>query len=264
MPFETDPNWRAAFDANARAFCREIARRTVGGRVLELGSTLIVRTGIPTPSFNPVLAFEPVGDVPALVRHVRSSFVESKTPWQLVTSPAVRRGLGGLIAAFSLERKRLYPVMGLDLGPTPAAPKELQILSATDPADVRRWGRTFERGANAPDGFIGPWMEGIIAGERSSPSPMRLFLGLVDGAPVATSARLTTGAITGVYCVNTLEGHRRRGYGAAMSWAAADGRGEGCTVSCLQASAMGAPVYSAMGYRTCGEYEYWQPESPPA
>jgi len=42
---------------------------------------------------------------------------------------------------------------------------------------------------------------------------------------------------------------RRRGYGAAMTWAAiAEGVKRGCTAAALRATEMGESVYAAMGF----------------
>lgn len=258
---EGEPQLVAECDANLVAFASALARATLGGSVHEVGSSVLVRTGIATPSFNPVFALTPVADVEGLTAAVNDCLVRTETPWLLITVPSVRRGLGRMIDAFRLERRRLYPLMCLRLGPHPATPAGLQIRPATDARDLRAWQRTFETGAGVREGFLSPWIEGRLA--MATASPLQLFLGTVDGVPVATSARMTTGRLAGVYIVNTLERHRRLGYGTAMTWAAADGRADGCAFSCLQASAMGAPVYAAMGYRALAEYEYWQPSDVP-
>ena len=48
---------------------------------------------------------------------------------------------------------------------------------------------------------------------------------------------------------------RRRGYGAAATWAAIEvGAQRGCDHAVLQASEMGAPVYRRMGFVDVGRY----------
>jgi predicted acetyltransferase len=57
--------------------------------------------------------------------------------------------------------------------------------------------------------------------------------------------------------------HRRRGYGAAVTWAAIEeGRRQGCDHAALQASELGAPIYRSMGFVDVGQYV--QLEGPPA
>jgi predicted acetyltransferase len=90
-----------------------------------------------------------------------------------------------------------------------------------------------------------------------------MLVGRVGEKPVSCALVSVTGATAGIYNVATPEEHRRRGYGAALTWAAiAEGARRGCDHSILQASDMGAPVYRAMGYVDVGRYV--QLEGPPS
>jgi GNAT superfamily N-acetyltransferase len=266
VPLNLDPGLRRACDGNVRASCAAIARSTFGGAVFEVGPSLVVRTGIPAASFNPVFALERVRDPPRLVERIRTRLVDRQTPWMLVTTPDVRLGLTPVLDAFGLARRRVMPVMVLDLDERPPEPvsASLTIRPANEPDEVRRWARTFEHGLEAPRDFLAPWIEGWIAQPPSTTGGFQLYLGTVDDAPVATAARVTTRPTSGVYFVQTYAEHRRRGYGRALTAAAADAREAGCAVSCLQATAMGRPLYESIGYRTIGEYECWQTPRPVA
>jgi GNAT superfamily N-acetyltransferase len=60
--------------------------------------------------------------------------------------------------------------------------------------------------------------------------------------------------VAGLFNVGTLETHRRRGYGRAVSIAAmAAGRERGLVTGVLQATEMGEPVYRALGFRRYGD-----------
>jgi GNAT superfamily N-acetyltransferase len=77
-----------------------------------------------------------------------------------------------------------------------------------------------------------------------------LFVGYVDGAPVATSRINVMGDVGDINGVETLKDYRRRGFGTALTWAAvAAGRERGCTAITLSASPMGYPVYLKMGFQ---------------
>jgi ribosomal protein S18 acetylase RimI-like enzyme len=64
--------------------------------------------------------------------------------------------------------------------------------------------------------------------------------------------------VGGVYMVGTRPESRSRGYGEAVTAAATnDLFAAGATSVVLQASAMGAPIYGRMGYRTFTTYRRW-------
>jgi predicted acetyltransferase len=90
-----------------------------------------------------------------------------------------------------------------------------------------------------------------------------LVVGWIDATPVSCAMVVVTGATAGIYNVATPPEHRRRGYGAAVTWAAIEeGRRSGCDHAALQASELGAPVYRSMGFVDVGRYV--QLEGPPA
>lgn len=65
--------------------------------------------------------------------------------------------------------------------------------------------------------------------------------------------------MAGIYWIATLEGHRGKGFGEAITRAAVRGGIElGCTLASLQASKLGAPVYSRMGFEVRGHYVKFQ------
>ena len=99
----------------------------------------------------------------------------------------------------------------------------------------------------------------VTPGFRERPG-VGLLVGLVDGSPACTSAYVMSGDQIGVYWVATLEKYRRRGLGAAVTWAAiAAGRGSGGTWASLGASELGRPVYERMGFETRSEYVKFEP-----
>jgi GNAT superfamily N-acetyltransferase len=86
------------------------------------------------------------------------------------------------------------------------------------------------------------------------------LLGFLDGTPVATSGLFLSDGLAGVYNVATLPDHRGKGLGAALTWAAARaGADAGAGASVLQASHMGEPVYTRMGYATPARLRQMEP-----
>jgi GNAT superfamily N-acetyltransferase len=84
---------------------------------------------------------------------------------------------------------------------------------------------------------------------------VRLFTGRLEGRAVGTAVAIRSDDVSGVYAVGTLPAARRRGVGTATTWAAVRaGQAWGCDTIVLQASEMGYPMYSAMGFRTAVMY----------
>lgn len=86
------------------------------------------------------------------------------------------------------------------------------------------------------------------------------YVGYVDGAPVATTQLMVKDGVAGLYYVGTLEQHRGRGYGDALTrHAIIEGAKLGCDISTLQASPAGYPVYKKIGFEDVGYYRSYVP-----
>jgi hypothetical protein len=92
--------------------------------------------------------------------------------------------------------------------------------------------------------------------------PVRLFVGYVDGRPVSTAGARLGHGIVDVEWVATLSAYRRRGIGAAVTWAATVADPDAAAV--LIASDDGQPVYEAMGYVRLMRLTMWHRPPPPA
>ena len=94
--------------------------------------------------------------------------------------------------------------------------------------------------------------------------PWRHYLAHLDERPVATASVFFDAESAGLYFVSTAPGFRRRGIGAAISYAALlSARDLGCEVGVLGSSAMGRPIYERLGFReVCEIHVYeWDPAS---
>ncbi len=84
---------------------------------------------------------------------------------------------------------------------------------------------------------------------------MAFYLGRVDGVDVSTSVGFTLGSSVGIFNVATPPEHRGRGYGAALTAAAAqEGFAAGADLAWLQSSPLGLPVYRRLGFREVERY----------
>ena len=72
---------------------------------------------------------------------------------------------------------------------------------------------------------------------------------------------VTTGSVVGIYFVTTLEQHRGKGYGQALTWAAVSGGCDrGCSLASLQSSQLGFSVYRRMGFAHVNDYVALHPK----
>jgi ribosomal protein S18 acetylase RimI-like enzyme len=85
----------------------------------------------------------------------------------------------------------------------------------------------------------------------------RVFLGRLDGAPVACAETTTIDGTIGVFGVATVPEVRRRGFGAAVTaHAIADRTGE-ADLDVLDESVLGFGVYERLGFRSVSTWEVW-------
>ncbi len=79
---------------------------------------------------------------------------------------------------------------------------------------------------------------------------MKYFTAFIGGEPVGTTARIIHRDVPGIYCVSTLPEFRRRGIGATVTLLPLlEARREGYQIGTLQASAMGLPIYTKLGFK---------------
>jgi ribosomal protein S18 acetylase RimI-like enzyme len=87
-------------------------------------------------------------------------------------------------------------------------------------------------------------VEDRVALELQRSGNITRFAGYHGGRIVATASLFDEQAVAGIFTVATAEGHRRRGFGAAMTAAALHaGRERGLGIATLQSSPQGEPLY---------------------
>jgi len=224
------------------------------GEYLERRDAAIVCCGLPTESLNFGFLKPPYADVVATAETVRDYFVARELPFKVQLRGAEARA-----------RARALEARGWHAQPDPT-PGMTLALDATPPPvpiglviqEVRGTDELVAFRDVAFQSFGYPLAAApLFLTERFLGLPgVRLFAGRRDGRVVATSMLVATGAVAGIYWVGTLEAERGRGYGQALTWAAAAaGREQGCRVASLQASKLGRPVYAAMGFSHVLDYE---------
>lgn len=138
-------------------------------------------------------------------------------------------------------------------GAAPEPVPGLEIRPVTDPEDLVMFERTLIEAYPVhdmdPDAtptlFAPPYLDGAS----------HLFVGLVDGVPVATAGAHVAAGVNHVEFVATRADHRGRGIGAALTWAATVS--EPSLPAVLIASDDGRGVYETLGYLPILRWTLW-------
>jgi hypothetical protein len=226
----------------------------IGGRAERRPHLALSDLGRPTAMFNSAVLLAPAqpGRLGALLGELDDWFAGAGTGavelWSLWPLPDLR--------PHGWELDGYPPVMLRPAGGTPRpAPPELRVEPVLDAATLATWEATlvagfpFEEMVGQPAVFD----ERVLADGR-----LRLFLGLVDGRPVATSGTMLDSGVGGVLGVSTLPGARGRGYGEALTWAAT--MADPGVPAVLVASDDGRGVYERMGYAALLRAALWHRE----
>ncbi len=153
------------------------------------------------------------------------------------------------------------PLLALDMNngfanaPPPAG---FHVENVGDMAGLDLWARTSAAGFNFSDeiteGKIELWTSYGLKG------PMEFYIGFVGDEPVTTAAVRYTPDVADLVVISTLEAARNKGYGGAVTSAAATaGKARGYRYAVLSASPMGKPVYERLGFVVVGQLDNFAP-----
>ena len=140
-------------------------------------------------------------------------------------------------------------------GPLPddEAPDELELVRVSTPQEVEEFEAVSVRGFGGLDDSVPP---GTYHPPTILADPaMAMFIGRVDGEPVAAAMGYATDRAVGVFGVTTIAPARRRGYGTAVTRAAM--LTESGLPSVLAPSKEAESMYLRLGFRRVGELSIW-------
>jgi len=232
-----------------------------GVDVIDEPELLGMSSCIPDTLLNSVYwaAFAPEPEqVQNRINEVLSRFrTRGRLPMSWIVSPATRpRDLGrtleahGFICAF-----RGVPGMAVDLEHIEEArpvPGGLVVEPVSDLERLAQWLHPVKVSFDLQDVTASAFLA-LFSSQGFGPDlPWRLFVGLVDGQPVAASRLFCAAGVAGIYHVATLPEARGQGIGTAMAVAAARaGREQGYRAGILTASGEGHSIYRRLGFEDC-------------
>lgn len=144
------------------------------------------------------------------------------------------------------------PAMVMKPIPDHQMPAELEILSG--PSTLEDHIYVASKGFGIPEEMFQTVLVPVMARRTDA----TFYAGYVDHRPVSASIGFINEGSLSVFNVATIEDHRGKGYGAAMTMKAViDGRDRGCEVAFLQSSEIGYTVYERLGFETIFTYDLW-------
>jgi GNAT superfamily N-acetyltransferase len=246
---ESTPDLVAAADRNLIGSFRKLAGHVEGGAVRERDGVFAFRTGVPIALFKGCIV-----DRPSSVEQVRDAldWLGPDLPYEWWIREEMLEQFAGVVSDRGLESHDwLTPQMVLTPRmtiPGPGPGVSTQVVD--DDASLERFIGVFAAGGG--DDTI---TRRVFPPAFMNDPDVACITATLHGRPAGTSVAIRTGNVAGVYAVGTLRDARRRGVGTAATWAAvAAGRAMGAETIVLQSSAMGFPVYEAMGFRTVVRY----------
>ncbi|MFF7216095.1 GNAT family N-acetyltransferase [Streptomyces sp. NPDC008238] len=242
----TNDSLHAVVSAYAATF-EEVAAATTGRTRRGPQGAVLAISGAPIASLNAVISpsLEPSGDDIA-------ALAASESPWELPWSIHVRGAPGPLVtevaAQYGLTHFERQPLMVRR--PEQGLPPEMTVGSlrvrAVSVDELDLYARTVAKGFEAPHESFRAYADP----SRGDIDGVTFYLAEVDGLAVGTGMTAVSGDLTGIFNITTLPGHRRRGYGLAVTMEMVRaGFAAGATTAYLYASKMGEPVYESAGFR---------------
>ena len=213
-------------------------------------------TGIPSAGLNGVWCSTRDPD-PDELRRLLGEVRKRGVPHLLELRPGTDDAALAVATDSDLVPADDMPLMRLDdpakLGEARAAAPQLAVRElGADEAEVHAGVAAAGFGEN-PDYFVRLLPPVVMAVDG-----FRAYVGEVDGEIVTTAVGVALDDHVGVFNVATPAGHRRRGYGAAITARVVDdGLANGARWAWLQSSPSGYRVYEALGFRTLERWLSW-------
>jgi GNAT superfamily N-acetyltransferase len=242
-----------AIEANQIGFYADLGRSSL----IELKDdpeVLWFLTGLPFARFNCVLRARFAGhDVGAKVDAALAPFEARRVPMMWHTGPSTRPAdLGQRLVARGLVHAESEPGMAADLlalRDDPLIPPGLRVEQVADARALDMWVAVFVRAFSLPDALREATFQVELELSLARDQPRRLYLGRLDGQPVASSMLFLGNGVAGVYGVGTIPEARRRGIGTAMTQVPLlQARALGYRIATLHASPMGLRSYRRLGF----------------
>lgn len=241
----TDDEIRDRADANYYETSKHYAL-IGGGETYERDGIFAVASVIPVTMFNQAFVTRPLDDPRRALGDAIAFFDARNLPFAIRVREGVDPAAERACEELGVPYSDTVPGMVLtDLARANRTVDGLEIRTVASMTDLQHHIAILVEAFGIPAALA----EGLFAARILSLLDVELYVGYVDGKPVATSALAASTRVAGVYNVATVAAQRGRGIGEAMTaHAVRRGASSGCVISSLQATEMGRPVYERMGF----------------
>jgi GNAT superfamily N-acetyltransferase len=240
-----------------RSFWAGFPPATRGGSVLELpGVQAAIVPAMPERSVVNCVVYDDAGALEAALDELAAAYDRAGVhAWTVWVHESDERAQAALAAAGNvLDAAPMGQGRELD-GLEPPAPGELDLVDDPAPQD-------FDPIVTAAYGW-----PGFAAAVESFPPGFHAHVARHAGRPACCLGIWDAEGDAHVQLVGTVpEARGQRLAPRLLRLALVAARGRGCTTTTLQATAMGQPVYSGIGYRDLGRVQMWERRrsAPPA
>jgi ribosomal protein S18 acetylase RimI-like enzyme len=239
-----------------------------GGMASRVSPQLVVAdSGLACDTFNFICRarLDP-GSASGAAANAVAYFEERRRPFSWWVGPADRPDdLGRVLEALGLEPAETELAMALPLGELPRrAPSiaGLEVRRITQAAELEVFAELSAANWTPPDADVISFYRLAAGTLLRHDSPQWLYLGYLEGVPVATAEAAVAEGTAGLYNISTRSPYRGRGIGSMMTWRPLhDALALGCDLGVLQAAPEGVSIYRRLGFRSFGDITEFKPRS---
>jgi GNAT superfamily N-acetyltransferase len=233
------------------AFQAALGLAARGGRAFELdGVVAAVVPGLPDLALANAAVYRDASTLGGALPVLERVYEEAGVRRSLVWVPPGDEGAYASLRAAGYGPDSEAPAMALDLARLPPADDPLEDWSAEpDPAEIAQ---IVERSYGLQDGAIHAAIRGWL-------TPATAYVARLEGRPACCLTIVREGEDAGVFLVGTIPEARGRGLARRLLLHALHAaRAAGATVSTLQSSRLGYPVYRRLGYVELCRLGMWE------